>query len=121
MLESSDLLLLSSGTITLEAMLFKKPMVVAYKLNSVTHFFVKMMTYVDHASLPNLMAGKEIVPECLQQQCTPERLLDKLQEWIDQPQKTLELEQEFTSMHMSLKKSNNNSASKAILNLLNSK
>jgi lipid-A-disaccharide synthase len=117
-LEASDVLLLASGTVTLEAALFKKPMVVAYKLNPVTHFFVKMLTYIDHAALPNLLTGTEVVPECLQKECTPLQLFDHLQYWLKNPGKVSELEQKFVQIHSALRKDSGVLASKAISEML---
>ncbi len=120
-LEAADVLLLASGTITLEAMLFKRPMVVAYKLHPVTHFFVKMLTYIDHAALPNLLAGMELVPECLQKQCYPERLGSFLQNWLNHPEEVAELEHKFAQIHASLKKNNGELAAASVLSLLDTK
>ena len=120
-LEASDVVLLTSGTVTLEAMLFKRPMVVAYKLNAFTHILVKILTYIDHASLPNLLAGRELVPECLQKECYPEKLYNNLQKWLDNPQKVTELEHEFARIHASLKIDSGALAADAVLNLLNAK
>jgi lipid-A-disaccharide synthase len=120
-LEASDILVLASGTVTLEAMLFKKPMVVAYKLNPISHFFVKMMTYIDHAALPNLLSGKEVVPECLQNKCSADNLFGHLKRWINKPEKINELEHEFTEIHSKLKLDSGVLASRAILKLLETK
>ncbi|MFT5350767.1 MAG: lipid-A-disaccharide synthase [Planctomycetota bacterium] len=120
-LEASDVILLASGTITLEAMLYKRPMVVAYKLNPVSHLIVKMLTYVDHASLPNLLAGRELVPECLQNECHPEGLFKFVQHWLTHPEEVTALEDKFTQIHTSLKNNNGETAACAVLNLLNTK
>lgn len=120
-LEASDVVLLASGTITLEAMLFKRPMVVAYKLNPVTHFLVKMLTYVEHASLPNLLAGMQLVPECLQSECHPQRLCSYIENWLNHPEEVVELEHKFAQIHTSLKNNNSHLAASTILNLLKTK
>jgi lipid-A-disaccharide synthase len=120
-LEASDLLLLASGTVTLEAALFKKPMVVAYKLNPVTHFVVKILTYIDHAALPNLLAGREVVPECLQQDCTAPILYAYLRNWLENPRRIAELEHTFVQIHSGLRKNSGVLACKAILKLLETK
>ena len=120
-LEASDVLLLASGTITLEAMLFKRPMVVAYKLHPLSHFFVKMLSYIDHAALPNLLAGMEVVPECLQKQCYPVRLARYIQNWLNHPEEVAVLEEKFAQIHATLKKNNAELAASNILSLLNSR
>jgi len=120
-LEASDVLVLASGTVTLEAMLFKKPMVVAYKLNPVSHFIVKMMTYIDHAALPNLLSGQEVVPECLQNKCSADNLFKHIKDWINKPEKINDIEHQFTEIHSKLKLDSGVLASRAILNLLEKK
>ena len=120
-LEASDVALLASGTITLEAMLFKLPMVVAYKLHPLTHFLVKLLAHVEFASLPNLLAGVELVPECLQNDCTPERLYTCLQMWLENPERAGLLAEKFEEMHNSLDNNNENMAAEAILDLIGAK
>ena len=117
-LEASDILLLASGTITLEAMLFKKPMVVAYKLNPLSHCLVKSLTYIEHAALPNILAGKEVVPECLQDKCYPENLFEKLKFWMDKPEAIIALEKEFADIHKSLQTGAESLAAKAVSELI---
>ncbi len=118
-LEAADVVLLASGTITLEAMLFKRPMVVAYRLNPITHYFVKILSYIDHASLPNLLGGGELVPERLQKECIPENLYHDLQHWQDNPEEVSALEDRFTRIHESLNV--HNSAAAEVLSLLDVK
>jgi len=67
--------LAKSGTVTLELALANVPMVVAYRVSAATAFLVRRMGVgVEHASLVNLLAGRQVVPECLQEDCTPEKL-----------------------------------------------
>lgn len=75
-LGAADAVLLASGTAALEALLFKCPMVVAYRVSNVTHAIVQGLGLlkIKHVSLPNLLAEKELVPEYLQYQATPEKL-----------------------------------------------
>ncbi len=120
-LEAADVLLLASGTITLEAMLFKRPMVVAYKLNPVTYWLVKMLSCIDHVALPNLLAGTTLIPECLQRQCRPEYLYSNLQNWLSHPDKVASLEDKFTQLHTLLKQNSDELAASAILKLLKGK
>ena len=101
-LEASDILLLASGTITLEAMLFKKPMVVAYKLNQLSYWLVKYLSYIDHAALPNILAGRLVVPECLQGECDPENMSKKLLEWLRSDDTKNDLRETFRAMHDTL-------------------
>ena len=101
-LEAADIALLASGTVTLEAMLFKKPMVVAYTVNWLTYQLLKLLLRVKFVSLPNILAGEEIVPECLQHDCTPERLYNELSGWLNNPEKWPGLTRKFTELHRSL-------------------
>ncbi len=72
---ASDAAMAKSGTVTLELALADVPMVVAYRVSATTAFVVRRMgVSVEHASLVNLLAGREVVPELLQEDCTPERL-----------------------------------------------
>src|SRR5690606_10720968 len=73
---AADAVLLASGTSALEAMLLKKPMVVAYRAGRITHAIVSRMLRVDHVSLPNLLAGRELVPELLQDRARVESLTE---------------------------------------------
>ncbi|MFT7110360.1 MAG: lipid-A-disaccharide synthase, partial [Psychrobacter glaciei] len=69
---ASDVVLMASGTAALEGMLFKKPLVVSYRLSKLTAFFVFRMLRQPFVSLPNLLAGKELIPEILQDNATPD-------------------------------------------------
>ncbi|CAN0604431.1 unnamed protein product, partial [Ectocarpus sp. 12 AP-2014] len=69
---AADVVLLASGTATLEAMLLKKPMVVGYRLSNFSYALVSRLVKVPHVALPNLLAGKPLVPELLQDDATPE-------------------------------------------------
>ena len=120
-LEAADIILLASGTISLEALLFKKPMVVAYELNSLSYLIVKLLAHVKHASLPNLIAGEELVPECLQKDCKPELMASHvLNIWHDNEKKTA-LVEKFTEIHNSLIADKDKDAASAIAGFLDSR
>ena len=116
-LEAADVVLLASGTIALETMLFKKPMVVAYKLNWITYWLLKALVRVQYVSLPNLLAGTRLVPECLQADCTPDRLAAEILRWLDDNESLTALELKFTELHKGLLMDAADTASRHILSL----
>ncbi len=119
-LEAADIVLLASGTITLEALLFRKPMVVAYELNPLSYFLVKLLAHVEHASLPNLLAGEELVPECLQQDCRSDLMANHILEiWQDREGRE-RLEERFKMIHQSLLPGPGDNAATAISRFLDS-
>ena len=118
-MEASDLLLLASGTITLEAMLLKKPMVVAYRTSWLTYQVVRKLARVPYVSLPNLLAGKLLVPECLQNDCTPEKLGAELSALLNNKSAVEKLKHEFDVIHQGMVQQDNHSAADAILSLIN--
>lgn len=79
-----DVMLIASGTATLEALLLKKPMVVAYRMASLTYAIFSRMLKTPYVALPNILAGREVVPEILQQAVTPERLAQEVERFMMQ-------------------------------------
>ena len=117
-LMASDCVLLSSGTATLEAMLCKKPMVVAYKANVFTYWIIKSMLKVPYVSLPNLIANEYIVPEYLQHRCTADNLAHELLGYINNPEKSEKLTNNFIELHKTLQHDNISVASDTVNRLL---
>lgn len=118
-MQASDLLLLASGTITLEAMLLRKPMVVAYRVSWFTYQIFSRLIQTPYAALPNLLAGKLLVPECLQDDCTAEKLTAELSVWLSNDDAVTELMKEFEILHQEMVQKGNHSAADAILSLIN--
>ena len=104
-LAAADVVLVASGTATLETALSKRPMVVAYKLGTITAFLLRTLGLVKirHFSQPNLLAGKELVPEFFQEAATPENLANALAHWLDAPAEVAALEREFAAIHEKLR------------------
>lgn len=114
-LQACDAVLIASGTATLEAMLFKKPMVVAYKLAPTSHWLLKKMVKSPYVSLPNLLAAEMLVPEFIQDAATPEALGEAVLEQLrDGSQQT----QRFAELHESLRCDASQRAAQGVLQLL---
>jgi len=103
-LEASDVVLIASGTATLQAALWKKPMVISYKVPWLTAQIMKRQGYLPYVGLPNILCGKFIVPELLQDEATPEKLARAVQDWLDHPNKVAELKERFAQMHETLRR-----------------
>ncbi|MEO7935346.1 MAG: lipid-A-disaccharide synthase [Dokdonella sp.] len=114
---AADAILLASGTAALEAMLAKRPMVVAYRLASLTYRIVKLfgLLKVERYSLPNHLAGREIVPELMQTQCTPQALAEALRVPLIERQIEPDLLAEYVRLHRQLIGDGNRSAAAAVL------
>ncbi|MFB3116074.1 MAG: lipid-A-disaccharide synthase, partial [Gammaproteobacteria bacterium] len=117
-MEASDLLLLASGTITLEAMFLKKPMVVAYRVSWLTYQIFSRLIHAPYAALPNLLADKLLVPECLQNDCTPEKLGAELSAWLNDGSAVEKLKHEFDVIHQGMVQQKRHSAVDAIMLLI---
>jgi lipid-A-disaccharide synthase len=77
-LEAADAALLASGTSTVEGTILGVPMVVAYRTSALTYFLAKLLIKVDHISIANLLLGRAIIPELIQDQATPALMADRL-------------------------------------------
>ncbi|MCP4702095.1 MAG: lipid-A-disaccharide synthase [Gammaproteobacteria bacterium] len=115
---AADVLLMASGTATLEAMLLKRPMLVAYRLAPLTYWLAKHLVKTPYFSLPNLLARQALVPEFLQHEVVPERLGPALLAWLDEPEKMHPLQKTFTEIHHTLKRNADTQAAQAILALI---
>ena len=119
---ASDLVLLASGTAALEAMLCKRPMVVAYKMSAITYMMMKRMYKPKYFSLPNILADELLVPELLQDDVNPQNLAKQLQNvWqvnYDDNQIVLD---KFVAIHKTLKCNADKQAAIALLELAKAK
>ncbi|QKM65727.1 lipid-A-disaccharide synthase [Polynucleobacter tropicus] len=103
-LEASDVVLIASGTATLQAALWKKPMVISYKVPWLTAQIMKRQGYLPYVGLPNILCGEFVVPELLQSDATPEKLSAAILEWLNHPSKVAQLKERFTKMHETLRR-----------------
>ncbi|CAM3729989.1 Lipid-A-disaccharide synthase [Pseudomonas reidholzensis] len=114
-LAACDAVLIASGTATLEAMLYKRPMVVAYRLAPLTYWILKRLVKSPYVSLPNLLAQRLLVPELLQDAATSEALAQTLAPLVaDGSQQT----ESFDQIHRTLRRDASNQAAEAVLALL---
>ena len=114
-LAACDAVLIASGTATLEALLYKRPMVVAYRLAPLTYWILKRLVKSPYVSLPNLLAQRELVPELLQDDATSEALAQTLASLVaDGSQQT----ERFDEIHRTLRRDASNQAAEAVLALL---
>ncbi|MGX9569348.1 lipid-A-disaccharide synthase [Pseudomonas sp. CFBP 5748] len=117
-LAACDAVLIASGTATLEALLFKRPMVVAYRLAPLTFWILKRMVKSPYISLPNLLAQRLLVPELLQDEATADALANTLAPLIDGGQ---EQTRGFDEIHRTLRRDASNQAADAVLTLIGAK
>ncbi|MGI9229310.1 MAG: lipid-A-disaccharide synthase [Gammaproteobacteria bacterium] len=117
-LQAADAALLASGTVSLEAMLYKCPMLVAYKANPLTFRLVKALATVKYAALPNILADDGLVEEYLQHDCEPDKLAAGLHRLLSRPEAGDKMRQAFTALHRSLLIGQDDRAANAILKLV---
>ena len=103
-LEASDVVLIASGTATLQAALWKKPMVISYKVPWLTAQIMKRQGYLPYVGLPNILCGEFVVPELLQDEATPEKLAMAILGWLESPLQVAQLKARFTQMHETLRR-----------------
>jgi len=115
---AADVVLMASGTATLEAMLLKRPMVVAYRMATLTYWLAKWLVHIPYFSLPNLLAQEPLIPEFLQHEVVPEKLGSACLHWLENPTQVEVLQNRFTELHQLLRLSASQQAADAILSLI---
>lgn len=113
---ASDCLLTASGTVTLEAALIKRPMVICYKFNLLTYWLAKWLVKLQWFSLPNLLANKSLVPELLQDEVCVDRIIPLVKERLYQDQS--QLNDSFIAIHQQLKCNASEQAAQAVIAIL---
>ncbi|MEJ6022949.1 lipid-A-disaccharide synthase [Ramlibacter sp. PS4R-6] len=98
-LAAADLTLIASGTATLEAALFKLPMVIAYRLHWITYRLMKPKALQPWIGLPNILCGETVVPELIQSQVNPESLARALLDWLEAPDRMAAVRERFSALH----------------------
>lgn len=117
---AADGALVASGTATLEAALLKCPMVITYKMSGFSYWLAKRKQYLPYVGLPNILAGKFVVPEILQDDATPENLAQALLNLVNNKHAVADLEQTFSTIHQTLRQDTAQKAAAAILPFLQS-
>jgi lipid-A-disaccharide synthase len=117
-LAACDVTLIASGTATLEAALFKRPMVIAYKISALSWPIMKRMAYLPWVGLPNILLQDFVVPERLQHEANPEQLAKDVLAWLDDPAKSKSVQHRFLELHQTLRRDTARSACDAIAKVL---
>ena len=115
-MDASNIVALASGTATLEAMLLHRPMVTFYKLNSLTYWIAKLLVKIPYYSLPNIIAGKKVIEELIQNEATPVKLAKEIEKLMNEETAKIQMMQLLT-MHKQLLSDNSEDPVKAILKL----
>jgi len=119
-LAACDVTLVASGTATLEAALFKRPMVIAYNMNRLSWYIMRRKQLQPWVGLPNILCGEFVVPELLQDAATPEALARATLDWLDAPAKVNALQARFSALHQTLRRDTVQLATDAIEKVLKS-
>jgi lipid-A-disaccharide synthase len=114
----ADAVLVASGTATLEAALLKRPMVITYRMPEFSWWLMKRKSYQPYFGLPNILCGRFVVPELIQQDATPENLSQALLNLLNDKDALAELEQTFVELHRSLRQNTAQKAAGVILHYL---
>lgn len=114
---AADAVLLASGTATLEAALLKRPMVVAYRMAAFSWWLVTRLAHTQHVALPNVLAGGDLVPELLQDDATPEAMVNALQPLLSAGEAAEEQLQAFDAIHKGLARDYAAQSASAIIEL----
>ncbi len=120
-MQAADLVVLASGTATLEAMLFKRPMIVCYRLAALTYFLASRMLKVPYVSLPNLLANELLVPEYLQDKVTVPALTIEIERMLSDVTRQNAMLEKFVEIHRNIRCDASAQAADAVLQLIRAK
>jgi lipid-A-disaccharide synthase len=115
---AADVVLVTSGTATLETMLYKKPMVIAYRMSSFTYQIAKILVKTPYIGLPNLLAQELVVPELIQNAVTPDNIAQTVLDYLQHPEKVQAIENKFVAIHKELLHGSSDKAAEAVLQLV---
>lgn len=117
-LAACDVTLIASGTATLEAALYKRPMVIGYNMHPLSWQLMKRMQYQPWVGLPNILCREFVVPELLQGDCVPAKLAAAVTAWLDNPAASARVAQRFEDLHTLLRQDTATRATDAIAQVL---
>lgn len=117
-MEASDAVIVASGTATLEAALLKRPMVITYRMSPLSWQILRHMNYLPYVGLPNVLAGRMLVPELLQNEATPDNIADTLLKLVYDKPAVAEIKREFSDIHARLRQNTEEKAAQCVLSLL---
>ena len=117
-LAACDVTLIASGTATLEAALYKRPMVIGYNMHALSWQLMKRMKYQPWVGLPNILCRDFVVPELLQGDCVPDKLAAAVVAWLDDPAASARVAQRFGDLHTLLRRDTATRATDAIAQVL---
>lgn len=120
-LAACDVTLIASGTATLEAALFKRPMVIGYRMAWLSWQLMRRMGYLPWVGLPNILERDFVVPELLQDRCEPEALARETLAWLDDEPRARALQARFLDLHHLLKRDTARRATDALAQVLESR
>lgn len=118
-MEAAEAIVVTSGTATLETMLYKKPMVIAYRMSPITYWLAKKLVKIPYIGLPNLLANQALVPELIQADADPKNIARHILNFLDDPKGVANLQNKFLEIHRFLQIDSAQQAGCAILKLIN--
>lgn len=119
-MEAADAVIVASGTATLEAALLKKPMVITYRMSPLSWQILRHMNYLPYVGLPNILAGKFVVPELLQNDANAEKVTETVLKLVADKEAVAGIRREFEQIHVMLRQNTEEKAAQAILGMLKS-
>lgn len=117
-MEAANAVIVASGTATLEAALIKRPMVITYRMPGLSWQILKRMKYLPYVGLPNVLAGRFVVPELLQHDAVPEKLAAALLQMLDDKSRVADIQAEFYRIHEVLRQNTEEKAAQAVLSFI---
>lgn len=115
---AADVVIVASGTASLEAALLKRPMVISYRMGALQYRLIKRLAYLPWVGLPNILCNETLVPELIQDDATPEKLAQAALGWLHDKDAREALEARFMSLHQALRQNTASKAAEALLPLL---